>query len=422
MARLTFYGGVEEIGGNKVLLEEGDLKLFFDFGTPYGKRGDFFEEYLTPRPGAGLLDLLEMDLLPPLKGIYREDLAQHISWEHFQAHHPHYREAEVQGVLLSHAHLDHSGYISFLRRETPIYTSPMTAFISKAIQDTGKSDLERELCFLSPREKKEGYLATAGKSYLPRPFVLSEPFPLEEEARAFWGRSPAKSKGLKTTIPTTLNTSAPVRFFPVDHSVFGAGAFAVETWGVGAGGEGGVFALGAADGGVGAVAGEDEGVVGEGIEAAGDGGDTLLEVGGGLGAAGAAGEEDVAGEKDAADPSTRLRTGEVARAARGVAGRVEGPDRASADGDLVAIGKRAVDLRRGHDDFGGMAEDGGAGGVLHEVVVGPVVRVRVGEDERGHLQVAERVEDRAATGGHVYDERLAGVMVGDEVGVVAVGA
>ena len=231
MARLTFYGGVEEIGGNKVLLEERDLQLFFDFGTPYAKRGDFFEEYLTPRPGAGLLDLLEMDLLPPLKGIYREDLAQHISWEHFQAHHPHYREAEVQGVLLSHAHLDHSGYISFLRQETPIYTSPMTAFISKAIQDTGKSDLERELCYLSPRAMREGYLATAGKSYLPRPFVLSEPFPLGEEARAFWGRSPAKSKGLKVTIPTTLNTSAPVRFFPVDHSVFGAGAFAVATSG-----------------------------------------------------------------------------------------------------------------------------------------------------------------------------------------------
>jgi len=90
----------------------------------------------------------------------------------------------------------------------------MTAFISKAIQDVGKSDLERELCYLSPRETKEGYLATAGKSYLPRPFVLSEPFPLGEEARAFWGRSPAKTNGLKATIPTTLNTSAPCASSP----------------------------------------------------------------------------------------------------------------------------------------------------------------------------------------------------------------
>ena len=230
MPKLTFYGGVGEIGGNKVLLEEGDLQLFFDFGTPYARRGDFFEEYLNPRPGAGLLDLLEMDLLPPLKGIYREDLAQHISWGHFQAHHPHYREVEVQGVLLSHAHLDHSGYISFLRPETPVYTSPMTAFISKAIQDTGKSDMERELCYLCPREMRQGYLATAGKSYLPRPFVLTEPFPLGEDALTFWCRSPAKTKCLRPSVPTTLSAPA-LRFFPVDHSVFGAGAFAVETRG-----------------------------------------------------------------------------------------------------------------------------------------------------------------------------------------------
>jgi ribonuclease J len=91
--------------------------------------------------------------------------------------------------------------------------------------------MERELCYVTPRELRDGYLAAAGRGYLPRAFVFTEPFPLEEEARAFWGRSPAKSKGLKAQIPTTLNTSAPVRFFPVDHSVFGAGAFAVETCG-----------------------------------------------------------------------------------------------------------------------------------------------------------------------------------------------
>ena len=31
MVSLTFYGGVDEIGGNKVLLEDGDVRFFFDF-------------------------------------------------------------------------------------------------------------------------------------------------------------------------------------------------------------------------------------------------------------------------------------------------------------------------------------------------------------------------------------------------------
>jgi len=78
-----------------------------------------------------------------------------------------------------------------------------------------------------------------------------------------------------------------------------------------------------------AVAGEDEGVVGKRVEALGDGCNALLEVGGRLGAAGAAGEEDVAREEDAAR--------EVTGAAGGVAGRVSGADRASADGDLFAV-------------------------------------------------------------------------------------
>lgn len=50
MARLTFYGGVGQIGGNKILLEEGDSALFFDFGISFA--GRYYEEFLNPRPGA----------------------------------------------------------------------------------------------------------------------------------------------------------------------------------------------------------------------------------------------------------------------------------------------------------------------------------------------------------------------------------
>ena len=32
---LTFYGGVNEIGGNKTLLEDEDTRLLLDFGLPY---------------------------------------------------------------------------------------------------------------------------------------------------------------------------------------------------------------------------------------------------------------------------------------------------------------------------------------------------------------------------------------------------
>jgi len=35
MMSLTFYGGVDEIGGNKVLLEDGDARVFLDFGQSF---------------------------------------------------------------------------------------------------------------------------------------------------------------------------------------------------------------------------------------------------------------------------------------------------------------------------------------------------------------------------------------------------
>jgi len=42
MVLLTFYGGFKEIGGNKILLEDKDTKIFFDFGMSFSKRGKSF--------------------------------------------------------------------------------------------------------------------------------------------------------------------------------------------------------------------------------------------------------------------------------------------------------------------------------------------------------------------------------------------
>ena len=78
MVSLTFYGGVKEIGGNKILLQDGDIKIFLDFGMSFSKRGEFFEEFLTPRTANGIGDFLTMGLIPDIKGIYREDLLKHI--------------------------------------------------------------------------------------------------------------------------------------------------------------------------------------------------------------------------------------------------------------------------------------------------------------------------------------------------------
>jgi len=230
MVTITCYGGAREIGGNKVLLEDGETHLFLDFGISFARRGKYFEEYLKPRPGRGLVDLLRLGLLPPLGGIYREDLFPGVELRQWLRAQPGYRELRIGGVLLSHAHVDHSGYISFLDEGIPIYSSAMSAFISKAVQDTG-TDFEREICYLRPREMKEGVLQIAG-DYRQRPYAFMKGELVDGAARAFWDTVPGVRRGLELSpVLPPLERIAGLRYraFAVDHSIFGALGFAIET-------------------------------------------------------------------------------------------------------------------------------------------------------------------------------------------------
>ena len=247
MTAITVYGGARSIGGNKVLLEDGDARLFFDFGTSFKVREQYFEEYLKPRPGAGLLDLLEMQytndqgiyfgpLLPRLEGIYRRDLIPPGGiWERYREHPGYAAIDHVDAVLVSHAHIDHTGYISFLREDIPIYSTAMTAFIAKSMQDSGLPELEKEVCYFAPREVDpiDGLIKGSDwrkNPYVLRPFVLVDG--LSEEAKAFWKQKPGTGRNLsccETDAECDCVNGLQVRHYPVDHSVYGACAWAVET-------------------------------------------------------------------------------------------------------------------------------------------------------------------------------------------------
>lgn len=241
MTTITCYGAVGRIGGNKILVEDGDTRLFLDFGLDFGHSGRFFNELLRPRPARGLLDLLALGLLPPLEGLYRDDLAFPGLWERFRGH-PNYRDMRRDGlaadaVIFSHAHLDHNADISYVNPRIPIYATRVTAFIARAMQITGQSNFERELGYINPRTLSEsGELQSDRKApYRCRPHYFVDGL-LTSVARDWWNGLPksdsSKGKGFEPACaeaaPGVLNGLS-IRWWPLDHSIPGAGGFAVQT-------------------------------------------------------------------------------------------------------------------------------------------------------------------------------------------------
>jgi len=138
MTSLIFYGGVNEIGGNKILLEDRDTRILLDFGMSFSLRDQYYSiPFLSPKNEKSLL---EFGILPRLRGAYKFDS----------------EEPRIDAVFLSHSHMDHSAYISFLKREIPVYCGETTATILRAYSEVRLPSLEFDLEGLEFRTFRTG--------------------------------------------------------------------------------------------------------------------------------------------------------------------------------------------------------------------------------------------------------------------------
>ncbi len=271
---ITCYGGVGEVGGNKILLEDSDRRLLLDFGRSFGRYGAYFDGvFIKERVARGLLDPLALGLIPPLRGLLRDDMVpildpseltsreiapigkqkkprQQVAaskkgveafWEHFRVGHPStYRDLRrpdglpVDLILLSHAHQDHIGDLEYVTPEIPTCSSRMTAFISKVLLDTGQAG-RSGAAYVNPRSLDEQGILKAAKDegFVARPWTFLDGEPegeVQDDALAnpasFW--AVPSSKRLETRSAAPLSGLG-LRHYPVDHSLFGATGYAIET-------------------------------------------------------------------------------------------------------------------------------------------------------------------------------------------------
>lgn len=207
MTSIDFYGGVDEIGGNKIQISSNNNSFFFDFGKSFNKEGKFFSEFLQPRKANGIMDLMEFGLLPKVKGIYREDYLRH-SGINFN------EKPSVEGILISHAHIDHMGYLHHIRDDIPFYMSKESYLIIKSLETTGAPgfsnyiNYKQDFLLIEKKRVKEGSSthkrATSRDTLKPREIKLIEPYKTFEIGEF------------------------KIRSAPVDHSLPGSCAFLAD--------------------------------------------------------------------------------------------------------------------------------------------------------------------------------------------------
>ena len=72
MAKLAIFGGVGEVGGNKILVSSGEKGIFLDFGKSFRRYSRYFETITMPP--RSISELVELGIIPDIKTFYSGEL------------------------------------------------------------------------------------------------------------------------------------------------------------------------------------------------------------------------------------------------------------------------------------------------------------------------------------------------------------
>ena len=203
MVSITGYGGVNEIGGNKFVIQDEKARIMLDFGLSFSTANSYLDEFLQPRKFNGIDDYKELGLLPDIKGIYRTDYLKHTKAPE--------EALEFDAVFLSHAHADHASYVHFLREDLPIHATPETFAIMRSIEDTAGSSTLADLC-------------TFTRSFQYGKTKDGKPKRLKSDDEGITIQRPLKPMKTKVTVG-----DFEIEAIPVNHSLLGVTAFLIHT-------------------------------------------------------------------------------------------------------------------------------------------------------------------------------------------------
>jgi ribonuclease J len=109
--KLTFFGGVNTIGGNAILIDDSECKarIFLDYGLCLSKLSEYYS-FPMDSPRYSIEEYIDVGLAPRIPEMYDAKA-----------------EKPCDAVIISHAHSDHIGATALLREDIPILVGE-TAF------------------------------------------------------------------------------------------------------------------------------------------------------------------------------------------------------------------------------------------------------------------------------------------------------
>jgi ribonuclease J len=130
-ATIHFYGGIGTIGGTKIIVQEGEFRVLFDFGLNYAPGGDFWSARIQPRTGtARLRDLMALGYVPAIDGLYKPADAASAGLEP--------GESDRTQVFISHLHLDHMAVADLIADPIPVWMHADSLRLFRAVATTGE--------------------------------------------------------------------------------------------------------------------------------------------------------------------------------------------------------------------------------------------------------------------------------------------
>jgi len=203
LVNIRFYGGVNEIGGNKIIIGDENNSLLFDFGMSFSIAHKYFSEFLQPRKCNGILDFVEFGLLPAINGLYRKDYLEHVGLTYPE-------KPAVDAVFITHAHADHSSFIHHLREDIPVYATKASKAILEALDVTSSAGFTEFIWLkeaFSLMQKKDG------TGY-----------------RRLQGSAAKKERNIKILDEKKISIGDfEIEAMPVNHSLPGAVAYIIHT-------------------------------------------------------------------------------------------------------------------------------------------------------------------------------------------------